>query len=48
MHSVHTEGDALFLASSPVADLGGLGGLQPPYLPSQEMQKNECTVIKTH
>ena len=34
-----------------MADLGrarGAGGAVAPHLPSQEMQKNECAVIKTH
>ena len=30
-----------------VADLGGLGGCSPPFLKSQEVQKNECIDIRT-
>ena len=37
------------IALAPVADLGGgaRGAIAPPFLKSQEVQKNECIDIRT-
>ena len=39
--------DSIQIPLYTVVDLGGGGAVAPPYLTSQEMQKNECIVIKT-